>query len=880
MSLQLLARIGLSVIAVLCAFHIVQTTLQLFTNVDDVHITYGSRDAIISNTKAQLHVHAENHHHAGEHVDKAHVHAPTDADTHHHTHAHSHSSNDDDNDAQVVAAAGHASNSGWSYSEQWSYVRCDLRAHINIPIPFEQYHVREQQTTCITYASQLSASDVAAIKSAELSAATNRSTDSVYLTLRHVKHTYTDAHSQSTIDVGGHIDVIHDNCHSNVSYADTDGISAAYIHRRYGPTSMEVRIIGAEMQVLPLRHVTVDQYTERHHQLLAQGAHVRPTQLGPTGQSIVYSQKQPTVTPQQRVGKFCPYNGEEDFGSARFNPVTCRFHGNDRCFYETSYAVSVTGDYDIHAYLIYVDYEGVSNVQPRLRWPRPQNALFLRTNNRHLTGTPQPWPRPKGYTDFIQYVSLPSPQTRDDPLVLPRTLFSMNDSRLSLIPMIENQFSGRWVHRSSLSAIGLQSGSVWWEMSRYELAKAYFCHVADINDYVYVPYAFDHAYRTQLYLTQRQWSYETVASRMETIRKEREKLRAEAERHNIIAGDDEVENNQLSFITKRVSSFVTPFINELTSFASSPTIPTPIFLPARDDSFAAPHDRTVPFSFIEIMKCLNRKRIAFGGDSQTRALVGHFASVLAGSQIVLKKQKWKGEIPLVWDCLTVTLSEHPNASQSIIEKQQNAAANDDAEMVSGGERPILLENQTEICYLPMSHVGHDYIYQAIKYKFNLILINSGQHPLSFEGPLRSAPRYALEMYKGINLILMKYNWEYRDKYPQENNIFIQNKLKNLSIELTNKLIWITTMPMPRALNDRYFNKNDGDGRTQDRIELGNELVSGIMQNIYNLTVFDLTESIHWPFVDCCHDFAHANEPTFHTITAELFPYIKQKLQCQ
>ena len=765
-----------------------------------------------------------------------------------------------------------SSEDGWTFAESWSYVRCDLLPPIHItPLKNNEYDSAVQRAACDTYPSQVNSSVVVQLQSREWSSAANRTLDSAYLSVRHTRHVYYDDNDTNALDVGGHITVVHENCHVNSSYADLNADTAGYINARYGPTSLELRIIGAEMQVLPLRFIPETQYTPRHYQLLEESRHKRQSELGETtGQSRFYSllRSQAARAAPTHVGVFCDINGTEDFGNGTMNAVTCRLHGHDRCIYENAYAVSVTGNYSLQTYLIYVDYEGVSDVPPRNRWPRAQNALVSRLDNRRIVATPQPWPRPKGYTDFLQYSPLPSPLTSDQhPLTLPHPHYfhSINDTARIELQTREVAFNGRWVHKTALHSINVSSGNVWWTIPQYPIPHGYFCTLADINDYVFVPYSFDQEFRNSLYHTQPMWGATTTTQRLNEITSTKAlyQVNDNSNNHN--------HDINLSNMKHQLFKLYSQWTNILSKSASY--LLTPLFLLPLNNSFSSPNHRTKASSFEEIYKCLGQKRIAFGGDSQTRTLARHFASILAKTTVELTKQKWQihhnnADIqPLLWNCVIIQLNE--------TRKPKFISAISTKDDINISNITILTKNQTQICYFPMIDINKDFILQSMNLLFDIIIINSGQHPLSYFDHMRSIPNYAISLLHHLQLDNI-YNNNNHNYISNSNN---NNNNKTFTEILKDRFLWWTTMPLPRALNQQMFQRSAGDGRTQQRIELANEFSVGIMLNIFNINIFDVSESIHWPFIDCAHDFAHANEPTFYTIIAELMALLQDKLKC-
>ena len=772
-----------------------------------------------------------------------------------------------------------AKESAWTFTEEKLYVRCDLNPAVNIPQVNWHWHIPSQQVQCVTYNSLSTEQQCSVMKDMEKTIAKEQLLDSVFLSITHTRHIYYNNEDGSYTDVGGHFSVVHHNCHSNFSLADTDTETARYIHNKYGPTSFELRLIGAEMDVIPLTFMPAFKYTQRQAAILSRSH--RPSCFGDkTGEEEIdnaNSRTKPLKTFDRNltIGRFCPVNAwAQDHNQGIFNPITCRLHGKDQCLYEGAYAVSVSGEYSIQLYLLYIDYESVSNVPPRIRWPRSQNALIFQNHKRILTLTPQPWPRPKSYTDFIQYTPLLSP-LNNDPLQPPRSELKLlveipeknEPAKVETVEKvkpkfvetsylnIENEISGRWVKRSVLSQIGIHNGSVWWNSGHYKRPYLYFCQISDINKYVYVPYSFDHLHRMMQFKTGKQW---TFIGQEDQLKKYKMSMIAQSQKNRI-------DDSFAYYFSKAGTENV---------FNRNTVPPLPIFTPPLE--FSKLYSRSQPYSFKDTVNCLGGKRLAFAGDSQTRQLVGFFLSVLAGEPIVLKKQKWKGEIPLVWDCRTITLSENPAISKPDL--SYNAAPPEEV----GTDRPPLAANQMEMCYFPMSDFHIDYLTQAFKVYFDTILVNVGQHPVSFEGPQRSFPKYtdhqraafeeiARRVGRDLALSLNGTTIKYYEPVPK---VWLDKAL-NL---MQSKLLWWSTMPFPRSLQERYFIKTDGDGRTNQRIELMNEAMKGFMTS-QGIQIFDQTESIHWPFVDCCQDDAHGNELTFNVITAQLFAFLAQQLQC-
>ena len=786
--------------------------------------------------------------------------------------------------------------SRWTYDDDSHYVRCDMFPDIHIAADNYHYEAPEQQAKCIKYPPNLPAFHSLAqkLKADEVTKARNGN-DSQIFTIFHTTHQYrtptTAASSAESrdYDYGGHLFVIHENCHANVSLADTNPDIAAEVNRRYGPTSLELRLIGPEMQVIPLAYIDPKDYTDRHRAYLARES-LRPPIMGRTGQDEFdeYRVLHPLTSwnNNDSVGKFCPTDAWlRDYGSGHFNERTCHVRGNDRCVYEAAYAVSLVGEYSVQAYFIYADYEGVSNVQPRLRWPRPQNALFFHSPKRHLSATPQPWPRPKGYSDFLRYSPAPSPISSPNPLRLRRRQITFDGQ--SPIPMIESTNSGRWVRKTDFPSLGITNGSVWWPRRYYWRPATFFCQIADMNDYYYVPYSYDHELRMQ------QWK-ENSASGFRIVQKNTDlalDITGSSKSTETPPPVSTPSSSSTSYL-QTVLSYLNVVSYFLSSDALTPVEPVPILLPPDTSQLT----RSKPMDFSTMRKCLSGRRIAFSGDSQSRQLVGMFLSVLAGSDIVLHKQKWKG-VQLRWDCRTIGLTDNPQLPDEL---SPAVEATEFDELTN--ENITLAENELKVCYIPLSdmHYSVDLMYQALIADFDIIMINAGQHPLSFDTKQRSFPYFALWQRDALDGIRQRYynhlteviheqkaskhDTDISHKEHIDSHILHLSSTKPQEIQrytnqlMKERMMWWSIMPMPRALMDRYFDKNDGDGRTLQRIEAANEAMKGVMTQL-GVTVYDQTESIHWPFLDCCQDSAHANEPTFHTIVADMFELFYKQLNC-
>ena len=774
-----------------------------------------------------------------------------------------------------------------------SYHRCVLLP----PGPPTKHE--EEAGTCTEYIQSNNVSDQHQRWHAEQIAYLQTGDDLAFFTLHHFEHRR--MHPMEG-NLGGRVVFLHENCYRNAlteTVLNTSAVDSkqvlgrldSYYEKRFGPTWLELRVIGPELHVYAMRYVPPSQYQPYHYTLLRSGSHRRSVMTKvyhDTAQHRADLQAYLDTVTQSNYNMTTSLSPDQQTLRVR---TQWRSHSDDICIYEHSYAVSVTGTYDIVVHFHNTDYEHISNDGPRRGLRRSQLSLIWASYNRSLIRTSNTWPPSE--EDENAFLPTPAPPTNgssteqpsffassdfsDHPLdssprfrrsvVLLSAVRKEDASSIILIPLIKRvKQLGRWMHVSYLQNVHLShalSSTVWWKRDAalqnyaWALPALALCRLVKLTDYRFIPYAFDH--------TPRQMG-STDAT--------------QAEHHR--------------------SSERVDFVHPSGAMHAS-------ILPVKRLT-----DSVASFSFHHASCCLSGRRLAMVGDSQSRVLLSRFASIFSGNDVKFTKQKFKtspysGGAIQEWQCIALTV---------LVANLTNPAGQDDTRNVGGfiaglpvSESTVssdtsLGQSQFELCYYPSSFLEHTEVLAALdntSHHFDVVILDTAHWPLAYGMDL---PEYALHMRhlfeaveETINLAhqptqpVTRQTWQMfealssmlNSSFSPESLEAYSSILQNLSsspsaglANMRSQMLWWSTQSFPR--NGRSNWNKPEEKRTQARLQLYREVVRAVT-GLLAIDYVDITEDISVPFQDCASDVGHVDWPVVDEVFVQIYAAIQQKLDC-
>ena len=781
-----------------------------------------------------------------------------------------------------------------------AYVRCDLLPNG----PLDDLHA---QGSCTQYvAGDQATADEYWRQEAEVYETQGQ--DVEYFSVHHLQQLQGLGQGRAQVSDGGRVLVLHENCapHAlNDSHPDESRPHrmAQFLQRRFGPTWLEFRVSGLEIQAGAMRFVDRSEYQPHHHALLRQGSHRR----------AVMSHPWQRETYQKRVDE-AHFLLDQARGGAGYSTMHVhdtlpgagptlefsakrkeRVHGTEVCVYEAVYGVTLPGVYNVSVWLQNVDYEHAIGLGSRSAWRRVQFAL-LWSDNVALTAIShaEAWNRKLPDPALTSASGPSSVSPREDsagqltwlytPSATWRSLVPVyGESELLLLPVSpgltvpflpHTRHYGRWVHVNATTERG---GSLTRPLSwnrtaalvRYAQPRLGLCQTVALADYAFVPYHLD------------QWL-----------------------------------------------STAPPSITAVGSHTSARPSPSAA-LSSRSTRFSI-NTGSRPFSFAHAFRCLSGRRLAMIGDSHSRTLIGRFVSIFVGAEFKFKKQKFRrreGEPrPQVeWQCvvLRVDLTRNGSTANNVGTEDQSMARDLPVSEEVEGVAP-LEDGQFELCHYPSSMLDPLDVAPAFfddGRTFDVVVLDTAQHPLQYgitlpdycelvlgrlhaiEALLTAGllaqtplpPDSPAHLTRNATLRLVAALWQATsaswDASPESAGALplthvpdaglltaaVEDIARQPSLglaELRRRSLWWSSQTFPRR-NDWT---SDPEKRTELRLQLTREVLRAVTA-LLGLDYVDAVEPISVPFEDCASDRSHIDWPAVDELFVQFYDALQQKLQC-
>ena len=797
-------------------------------------------------------------------------------------------------------------------SQSSAYVRCDLLP--NGPLP--DLHA---QGACTQYLQGSPDLGDAYWREEETWYVTQQQ-DVAYFTVHHLQQQVGGGQSSD----GGRVVVLHENCAPHAlsdSWQDESRPhrESRFIDQRWGPTWLEMRMTGPELEASAMRLVTPRAYQPYHRELLRQGSQRRQV-LGKAWQHETLQQRYDEAaylfgnrsdpafttaytTPSAPSAYTHSTSALQDNSPSPISTVRRkeRVHGTATCVYEAMYSATLPGRYNLSVWLHNVDFEHAFNLGTRGAWRRVQFApLWSTLVSLSASSDAAVWTRKTAFSSYSATAAHSGVAAAVDdrtgqvswqytPIQEARVSV-YGEAELLLVPVAEGltvpflphtRHYGRWVHvNATTQSHGSLTRPLSWNrttaLSRYTQPQLGLCRIANVTNYAFVPYHVEQQH-----------------------------------------------------------SMAPPALTQSASLLPSPSSS----LSSRSTRFPT-STGSEPFSFAHASSCLSGRRLALIGDSHSRMLIGRFVSVLVGSDFRFKKQKFsrRGGEPrsqVEWQCVTLRVDLARNGSTANYIGTEDVSMARDLpiqEVVESNVTAALEEGQFELCHFPSAWLEPIELTPAFfddGRTFDLVVLDTAQHPLSngitiadfgemvltrigqIEAALTSE-LLALDAAIPTNdttsspvplphptqngaqlLTTALWNatsalWNISDEAAAaapfthlSNATALTDAVEELSrfpspglAELRRRSLWWSSQTFPR--------RNDWtelpEKRTEVRLQMTREIVRAVTA-LLGLDYADVVEPVSLPFQDCAADRAHLDWPQVDEAFVQFYDALQQKLHC-